>query len=1063
MIERIFKVRKGEGPKVLAFALLVALLQAGMAIGMSASDALFLVNIGADKLPVIYVLAPFLMLLFTPAFSYLISRLGISRVFDVTLVALVGGGIVFQLVLAGAAEAPVLYYVAKLYCGIWYIALFTLFWNFADAYFDIQDAKRLFPIFNGGASTGAMIGGGAVSVLSGVMPVDRLFLVWAGLAIATAPVLFVLRRRFRKIETDDDEDEGRGFVEELQQTGQYLRRSVYVRLLTLVLFTALVLTTIIEFQYSTIFAEGRSEEELASLLGRLTAGVNFFTLLVNFFLFNRLVLAFGVGNIALATPVVYLAAYGLLLFNWGFGAAVFAFFSYQGILTAIDWNNTNFLFNGIPSEAKKQVRTVIEGLCEPLATATAGGFLLLFGTHVGYSFITRTPSKEEVSFLSPEGISLLGLAGAAVYLVMAAVLRNSYRTSMVRNLKKEWLDFSRPEESLLSDLSTSDLDELGKTAREGDRAAAATAIRILWMNDRRAALSALLDRLQDGSTDDRAAEEPLLEMMLESEDHEVVRSLLDWWLDSQGRPPDPGLLQILASHGLVQSQDLAHLAGVTDPEARAATVVAAWNSSDLGDRQEALESIASLLEGDVPERTAALRALGRTNQEKNAHTVAAFLDDPEPAIRRAAALAVCRLATRDSSRLVPQILRSVARSSGEERLAGLETLARIADPNSIIPLLAEAEEFSPPERRAAEHAILSVGLKGVPATVSVLRDSAAPYRVRSLAARALSRTAFPQLEAISPVLIRSELERAYAYLEARQVLERAPQPGPGLRVLSRVYADQPPAIVDFVLELLTLGGRLPDFELIVASLRSGSRKDRANAIETIEQGVEREIFRLLLPLVDGRPLEGQLAFHRSRGAEAAPSLGEILRRGLGSPSPLESAAAAQALCEEGKDAAAGALRERMREAAAPVVRETILSLLSGHDAASEPNIVEKLAVLAGIPGFGDLSMRDLGFLARRAEPLCFAPGAVVVSAGREARAVLATLSGEARAGDSRLGAGELLGTGLFCLDPSPVDVVAEGKLCALRIPVEAVREAARVHPRIAFVLFAERVRCRDAA
>ena len=39
-----------------------------------------------------------------------------------------------------------------------YIALYSLFWNFSDAYFDIQDAKRLFPLFSAFCALGTTIG-----------------------------------------------------------------------------------------------------------------------------------------------------------------------------------------------------------------------------------------------------------------------------------------------------------------------------------------------------------------------------------------------------------------------------------------------------------------------------------------------------------------------------------------------------------------------------------------------------------------------------------------------------------------------------------------------------------------------------------------------------------------------------------------------------------------------------------------------------------------------------------------------------------------------------------------
>src|SRR5262249_48472996 len=161
----------------------------------------------------------------------------------------------------------------------------------------------------------------------------------------------------------------------------------------------------------------------------------------------------------------------------------------------------------------------------------------------------------------------------------------------------------------------------------------------------------------------------------------------------------------------------------------------------------------------------------------------------------------------------------------------------------------------------------------------------------------------------------------------------------GREVLSRYYRGQPGVIVDFVLELLTLGGRLPHFERISAALRFGSRKERGDALETIEQGVSRDVFRVLLPLVDGRSIEERLQFFHSRSPPDPIAPAEIVRAALESSSAVESAAAAQALWEASDPDAVSLLRARLRKPASdfgfwildlglPTVRDTILSLLA---------------------------------------------------------------------------------------------------------------------------------------
>ena len=136
LLNRLFRVERGEWPKLLQFGLFGLLLQTGMGIGFAAGDAAFLTHVGPDKLPVIFLLTPAVMLVYTAIFSFLLVRFSIDTVVDVTLAALIAGGaILWGLIQLGLPEPyeTGLYYVLKLYLAMWYIALYSLFWNITDA------------------------------------------------------------------------------------------------------------------------------------------------------------------------------------------------------------------------------------------------------------------------------------------------------------------------------------------------------------------------------------------------------------------------------------------------------------------------------------------------------------------------------------------------------------------------------------------------------------------------------------------------------------------------------------------------------------------------------------------------------------------------------------------------------------------------------------------------------------------------------------------------------------------------------------------------------------------
>ena len=755
LIDRLLRVAPGEWPKLAPFALLGFLLQMGLGIGFSAGDAAFLARAGADNLALIFMMTPAVMLLYTAIFSYLMVRYSIDRVVDATVGLLVVGGllsyVVLGLALPAAWELPV-YFGLKLYLAMWYIALYSLFWNYTDAYFNIQDGKRLFPLLAAATAFGTTCGGLVVSELAGTVSLRGFFLIWSIIAALTLPVAVLLRRRWSRISDSDIEEGGDSVVEQVGQVATTFRTSRYTLVLTLVLFVTLLMTNLAEFQYSTVFQQGRTEAELASLLGKLYAAANIFNMFVCLFVFNRLVGRIGVRNVALIMPLSYFAAFGFLFVTGSFEGALAAFFAYHGILTSIEYNNQNMLFNAVPSATKRPVRTIVEGMAEPLASFVAGGFLLLAAT--------RTDMRE---------LSGIGVILGVVLLLIVIVLRQLYPAAMARNMQAMLLDFGR-----------------------------------------------------------RAA------------------------------PP--------------QSTDAA------DAPISTTTQLNRLRSPDRAEREQAI---------------ARLRA------------------------------------SRDIE-AVPQILASAA-------------------------------WLAPRERHAIEHLIADWGDTAIPRIAAELGDPAQHHISRALAARALAKLSLPLFASRLDGLVKGELDRAQPRFALAAALEGLAAPTHATRTLARFQRQQIAAATDFAIELLAIGGRLPDFDLLVVSLHSQNAKVRANAIEAIESGTDRATFLILGELIDGRP-----------PASASPTpLLDRLDAGLASTNPIELVATAQTIRDLAPPAELGPrLRRALRPDIGRTARTTIATLLR-LDGAPEHTLVDRIAAIALVPDFGAAmieSQTRLATILRKTKP-----------------------------------------------------------------------------------------------
>ncbi|PQM29628.1 MFS transporter [Sphingopyxis lindanitolerans] len=428
-LNRLLRVEPGEGPKLAQFALFGFLLQMGLGIGFSAGDAAFFSHVGVDALPVIFMLTPAVMLVYTGLFSVLMVRFSLNHMVMATLALLVAGGVILWALLSNAGDSAPLYYVLKLYLAMWYIALYSLFWNFTDAYFDIQDAKRLFPLFAAFCALGTAVGALIVNLLAAFVPLPGFLLLWAGVALATMPLAWSLGRRWPQLSESDADDSERpaGIAAQLAVLANSFRTSRYTLALTATLFVTLLMTNLAEYQYAAVLQQGRSEAQLAALFGALYAASNIFNLLVCLFVFNRLVTRLGVRNVAFILPLTYFAVFGFFFLSSGYIAAIAAFFAYHGVLTSIEYNNQNLLFNAVPSAIKRPLRTVIEGMCEPLASLIAGAFLLY-----------------AAKYLDLRELSGIGVILGALLIATVVLLRQLYPSAMAGNMRQGWLNFGAP-------------------------------------------------------------------------------------------------------------------------------------------------------------------------------------------------------------------------------------------------------------------------------------------------------------------------------------------------------------------------------------------------------------------------------------------------------------------------------------------------------------------------------------------------------------------------------------------------------------------------------------------
>ena len=127
------KIRENESYKIFQFFLFALVIQAGVAIGETISNSMFLVHVGYEQLPIIYILTAIIMLfVYIPVYTYFTNKFSEEKFFFYFMIFLmiVNLGILFFIKsgkeIVGEEFYNYIFYFLLLYTTIVVITVYTL-------------------------------------------------------------------------------------------------------------------------------------------------------------------------------------------------------------------------------------------------------------------------------------------------------------------------------------------------------------------------------------------------------------------------------------------------------------------------------------------------------------------------------------------------------------------------------------------------------------------------------------------------------------------------------------------------------------------------------------------------------------------------------------------------------------------------------------------------------------------------------------------------------------------------------------------------------------------------
>jgi MFS family permease len=949
---KIVKILPGEMPKLAWFTILAMLVQGGMALGLSSTDALFLGELGAEKLPIIYLLLPVAMLIFTPISSYLQARFSIEKVIRGKLLILLTGALLIGIALGLYGEHPHFaygIYAIKLFTAIWFIGIYTIFWNYVDAYFSISEGKRLYGYINAGASLGIILAGSFLAKFSEQLSLSIIFYAWSIVSFAAILVSFKIGSQLQKLEFDNEESSG-GLYEVLTLTAKATSKSKYALFTALLYFALPLLSTFNEYLCFSALSQQGDKEQIAALFGQLYGYANVLNLIISLSLFNFLVARIGVRNIVLIQPIVYFAAFFWYFADYSMAAAFFGFFAYNTLLTSVDNNNANFLFNALPAHGKRQIRTFIEGMGEPIAIAISGYLLLI--------------ALKDVNLSS---LALAGIGGALMVFLIAYVINQLYVGGLMQNLRLGWIDITQSSEIPPDSLSRKEFAILKKQIHSNDPDTALAGIYLLQKTNQSMAAEEFCRMLPSIPPDYHAKAISLLEDFLVSGDLEIRSRLQDSLLKF-----DPQSIEWSYSHvrphGLVvprkettaQSQQLIKRAATTHqpPTASATLTVLETPQEPNSGTRHSLTSEAHI------------QSLALSGKRENIRHLIPYIE--QTSTRSQGLRAMANLVDAGMPTVASAVVKRAAKADELQIQLIFKILGKIRDAKSVGQLIQSRSDFTQQEKRDITSLIIGIGPRSVPVLIGLMQSPKADYAARSLALQSLAKLEYAQVESIWETLVAEEIVRAQAHRSDALKLPDTPS-YPGLQLLKRAHEGLERRGLEWILELLSMAGRIPNHALLLNSLNSPSKKERANGVETIIEGAGIRFFKTIEPFLDTylKPVSLSQA-PAAQTNQDRPDLKKI-EEDLNSPSPVVAKAATYAVYNEEFGLTRDILWSVLEKRDVETVHCTLTDLLVSENAQTHFADVEKLILLCKVTLFTPLQSSELHSILNYFEVRTFAP------------------------------------------------------------------------------------------
>ncbi len=373
-------------------------------------NSLFLTKFGAARLPYVFVLVALFAAAGSSVYFRLLKKVRLNRfiirTFQVLLISLF---VFWVLLYFNYLEGWPLYLFYIWVAGFALVAT-SQFWLLANLIFNAREAKRLFGFIGAGAIAGGIFGGYLTKFLAPIMGSENLILVCMGCLLPCIPITKTVWKDVR--EDSEDPLEQEQIESMLSNPLRTIRNSRHLTFLASLVGISVVVAKLVEYQFGAIASVNvPNDDELTALYGFWFSNVNIASLIIQLFVTRRVVNMLGVGVSILILPVGILFGSFSVMLMPSLNTAILLKMIDGSLKQSINKAGIELLALPIAAKIKNQAKAFIDVFVDSFATGISGILLIVLTLALHYSV-------REVSVIA---VVLLG-----IWIYLANGVRHEY-------------------------------------------------------------------------------------------------------------------------------------------------------------------------------------------------------------------------------------------------------------------------------------------------------------------------------------------------------------------------------------------------------------------------------------------------------------------------------------------------------------------------------------------------------------------------------------------------------------------------------------------------------------